>query len=113
MLQPDLGPLQDFLEWEVVPWIMGKSVRFRSIDDSPVVVVVSVWVECDLLFWESAQLVPAARIAYASIRLGRRGDASVDILLECLHVGSIQWIRIRRLMMSFGHLDTVRPSSPA
>jgi len=54
VLQADFGTLEDLLKGKLVPWVRGGCVGFGTIDDSPVVVVVPVGVEGDLLFCLSA-----------------------------------------------------------
>jgi hypothetical protein len=56
MFQPNLGTLQDLLKGEGIPWVTWWSIRFGAIDDSPIVVVVSMGVKCDLLFCLSAEV---------------------------------------------------------
>jgi hypothetical protein len=54
VLQADFGALEDLFKGKLVPWVRRGSVGFGTIDDSPVVVVVSMGVEGDLLFCPSA-----------------------------------------------------------
>ena len=51
MLQPDLAPRQDVLEWQVIPGERDGPLASRvgSVNDAPDVVVVVVRVEGDLL----------------------------------------------------------------
>lgn len=54
MLQADPRALDDLLKRQVVPRIRGGTIGFRSINDPPVVVLVPVRIEGDLLFLWSA-----------------------------------------------------------
>ena len=50
MFKSDLGSLKNLLEGKIVPRVRGRCVRFGPVDDSPIVIVVFMGVECDLLF---------------------------------------------------------------
>jgi hypothetical protein len=54
MFQPNLGTLQDLLKGEGIPWVTGWGIRFGAVDNSPIVVVVSMGVKGNLLFCLSA-----------------------------------------------------------
>jgi len=56
MFKSDLGSLKNLLEGKIVPRVRGRCVRFGPVDDSPIVVVVFMWVEGDLLFCQSARV---------------------------------------------------------
>jgi hypothetical protein len=72
VLQADLGALEDLFKGELVPWVRRGCVGFGTIDDSPVVVVVSVGVEGDLLFCLSAWFISKGplKLTFRSSRVG-------------------------------------------
>ena len=55
MFKSDLGSLENLLEGKIIPGVRGWCVRFGPVYNPPVVVVVFVWVEGDLLFCQSAR----------------------------------------------------------
>lgn len=50
MFKSDFGSLENFLEGKIIPGVRGWCVRFGPVYNSPIVIVVFVWVERDLLF---------------------------------------------------------------
>lgn len=74
MLESNLGTLEDLFEGKLIPWVAWWCVGFGTIDDSPIVVVISVRVEGDLLFYLSAQgshhKVRYRKLTFRSSRVG-------------------------------------------
>lgn len=58
VLQADFGTLEDLFKGKLVPGVGRGRIGFGTVDDAPVVVVVSVRIEGDLLFCLSAWSLP-------------------------------------------------------
>jgi hypothetical protein len=75
--------LEDLFKGQCIPWVGRWGVRFGSVYDSPIVVVVFVGVEGDLLFCSSATGFNMNEAAYVLIRWDRRERGNVGIHLGC------------------------------
>jgi hypothetical protein len=86
MFQPDLASCNNVLEWQIFPGIAGGLVDAGAVGDAPIVVVVPMRVESDLLFCASAGAISDISYitpTYAESQSGMHRDESEGIRLGC------------------------------
>ena len=101
MLQANARTGEDMLEWHLIPRIRYRAIVCGTIDNPPEIVLVSMRIKGDLLFYSeiilSFLLLANLMSTHVVTQQGRHERGNVNIHLEYVHAESRPSIRIPHL----------------